>query len=78
MLLDKISQDYNNHIYLKRAISRLLPLLIKSGCILEFVSCSKCIITFNELSKIDIDNYLFYCRHVTYEKKINSLYINVI
>lgn len=77
MFLDNLEQDYNNHIYLKRAISKILPLLIKNAGFLNVISCSKCIVIINDLSKIDIDNYLFNCRHVTYKKEINKLYINV-
>lgn len=80
MFLDNLEQDYNNHIYLKRAISKILPLLIKSGGNLEVVSCSKCIIVIPLLSSVDnFDSYLVKCSHIVYiqDNYTNSLIITV-
>lgn len=75
-----IENSFNNYIYLKRAISRLLPLIIKSGCILDVVSCSKCIIIIPLLSSVDIYNYIVKCPHIVYtqDNKLNSLIIDII
>lgn len=80
MFLDNLEQDYNNHIYLKRAISKILPLVIKSGGILEVVSCSKCIIIIFGLFNIDddVDNYFVNCSHILYTKKYNTLVIDIV
>lgn len=80
MFLDSLEQDYNNHIYLKRAISKILPLLIKSGGILEVVSCSKCIVTIPLLTSVDISNYIVKCSHIIYtqDNKFNTLTIDIL
>lgn len=75
-----IENSFNNYIYLKRAISRILPLIIKRSGNLDVVSCSECIIVIPLLSSVDIYNYIVKCPHIVYtqDNKSNSLIINIV
>lgn len=73
MFLDNLEQDYNNHIYLKRAISKILPLLIKNNGIIDIISSFKAILIIPYLSNVtNLENYIIKCPHITYMQDNNT------
>lgn len=77
---DLQEQDYNNYIYLKKAITKILPLVIKNAGFLNVISCSKCIVIIPLLASVDISNYIVKCSHIIYtqENKFNTLIVDIV
>lgn len=77
----QIDNSYNNYIYLKKAITKILPLVIKNNGIIDITASNKAILIIPSISNVvNLENYISKCPHITYmqDNKYNSLVINIV